>query len=952
VASGGTQAFATVFGSGFHVGKGDAGKIFHNWSVEMQGSQAIAALSYAPADSNAVALGGARNGDMRFYVNGKDAAGLVTVNIAAAKLVAPWNFPSGNMHATFQELQGTCDWTWTGEKIDDNWQVKSQRGGDGWGKLNVDGGWLVTGQGFQWLVDDTTGELVIRDGAVLDQSDPAFGWGLRKGNYGGEAWRVGKEIDEQWLYVNGDNPNTYVGYYSGSQWYHVNEENCFIDNSGRPIKYSNGWKVYNPQNNIITSTSSSPIAGVPIVFEQLPLDGWARAVAMGPDFQLNVGRTRRVGTYIDDNGAKRPKETAQSIKQGGFSDGRAGTLNLIGAVARAAEETSTTNSRLRIDSGWTVNCFSPVRDVESTEILHGRMVLRARDRAGQHALQKAVDQLSEAICIATNEEKDGQLCTKVYGGGHSAGERAGGIHLDATNYPILGRLTVASGKSQRLLFGTTLRKDDGGKWVHHSAGQLILKGSGTNTFGPQLELWDSGPAFALQLTGADFPFSGPVNSLVVSMPNAADRDAMQALFSVADETPVFGNQLINLRGEGTSYYFLGDDGSLSQKLLLDMGEDYGYETAAADKLCLLWLDDGARRGLVIASVYDNKILKEDLDPILPLPLRFSPGDDSLGGVHFLLFHGELAHFAIAANNLRFSDLRDHCCDVRGSDPFVSAFHGRLEQRASKNNPAFGCNLRGLTLGEDFVRPIGNLALLRLGACISHVNGTLRTFDLAEPLSKTAKPRLTSAGTFATLERWNDKSLKSNALASISLGVGSGKLQRTDGDGNGYWGKTALKFATFRGEVVRNVLCCNGLQLGPWCGANYTILRQGGYAEHGSGEEFANASSVRQKFCNTLLGINLERAGLAESKRGLRLCAKLGWERRVVQRCHAGLATIADSGLTAFRPQSSLGDKNLCHASTSVRQRLGEHWNLSGTWQGNFGKHSTQNSLALTAGYVF
>jgi hypothetical protein len=801
--------------------------------------------------------------------------------------------------------------------------------------------------------------------------------------------------------ANSDDYATPIAYAAGPNgWYRTSGGN-FVDAEDVPVKYVAGkwrswcgevsgldiyhadgsgyvaydevygWKAISDDGIWIVESSPSPGATAeeadsgtpkavmvtelqPIVFSQVDPGDRARAVALGPDFQLNIGRTRAVGTYVDENERVWPQETDESIAVGGFRAGGAGTLNLIGAIARALNETSTAGSRLRIDSGWTVNCFSPVRDVESTEILHGRMVLMAKDSPENDALQAALDQLASTACVSTGEIIEGKPVTKYYGGDANAPDYAGGIQLLAGDYPILGRLTVASSTGQRLIFGTAMGENAHGEWVHHTAGQLILNGSGSNTFGPQLQLWDGGAVFGLKLAGKGDGFAGPINSLVIAMPNATDEAAMQALFSVADETPTRGEQLVNGQGQVTPYYFVeaAIGGLLSQSLLLDMASGCGYTADAADGLRLLWLDgDGPQRGLVIASVEGDRILKEELDPLLPPPLRFSPGDDSLGGKHFYLFSGELVQMLLATNGLQFGHLRDHCGDVRGSDPFVTVLYSHLERRGNDDTPGFGCNLRGLSLGEDLVRPIGANSLLRLGACLAHVNGTLRTFDLPEPLVKTAKQRVTSATAFAALEQVRGK-IKANSLASITAGQSSGKLRRTDGEEDCYRGKTSVQFLAIRGEGTRNIFSSNRLQLGLWCGAGHTVLHQSRYTEQGVGTELVSAPSATGQFLNTLLGINLEMEGGTGPTQRLRLCGKVGWDCQAVRHFHRGFATIADTGLEPFRPRFSLGDKNLCHASASFRKRSGEHWNFSGTWQGNFGRHTTQNDLSLTVGYVF
>jgi hypothetical protein len=97
---------------------------------------------------------------------------------------------------------------------------------------------------------------------------------------------------------------------------------------------------------------------------------YARAIALGPDFQLNVGRARALaGDNIRQPGMT--LETPQSIASGGQPNGGGGTLNIFGAVGLARMSDSAPGSVLRVDSGWTVNAYGPVEDLASIAVHHG-----------------------------------------------------------------------------------------------------------------------------------------------------------------------------------------------------------------------------------------------------------------------------------------------------------------------------------------------------------------------------------------------------------------------------------------------------------------------------------------------------------------------------------------------------------------------------------------------------
>ncbi|MDR0679123.1 MAG: autotransporter domain-containing protein [Puniceicoccales bacterium] len=118
---------------------------------------------------------------------------------------------------------------------------------------------------------------------------------------------------------------------------------------------------------------------------------WPRALAIGPNFQLNVGRTPKF-----ENG----KETADSIGSGGEAGapGSAGTLCVLGAMAQAVGSPTKEGSTMRIDSNWTVDCFGPVQDWGTLEIFNGRLVLNSESCAAtEQAIERAMAQQRSAV---------------------------------------------------------------------------------------------------------------------------------------------------------------------------------------------------------------------------------------------------------------------------------------------------------------------------------------------------------------------------------------------------------------------------------------------------------------------------------------------------------------------------------------------------------------------------
>jgi hypothetical protein len=116
----------------------------------------------------------------------------------------------------------------------------------------------------------------------------------------------------------------------------------------------------------------------------------ALAVSLGPNFQLNVGRGRSMVSNWADRargGWKSPTEngtweTDTSAVRGGGTyviEGDQirrigpGTLTIIGGIAKANADTVTTGATLRVNSGWDVNCFGYVKDLEGGISVRGNL---------------------------------------------------------------------------------------------------------------------------------------------------------------------------------------------------------------------------------------------------------------------------------------------------------------------------------------------------------------------------------------------------------------------------------------------------------------------------------------------------------------------------------------------------------------------------------------------------
>jgi hypothetical protein len=196
---------------------------------------------------------------------------------------------------------------------------------------------------------------------------------------------------------------------------------------------------------------------------------YPRAIALGENFQLNVGRTRiMTNEWIEKAMAHQRAntinggwETDQSSLRGGVTstNQNGGILHIVGAIdyAQGNSKGVQRGSCLRIDGGWIVNCFAPVNNLESIEILDGKMVLLSQENsATQASLQEAFDQLSaDAIYIDSLHDGTQTIYQNwehaPYTGDDSPLKNTKPISISSDGYPVCGHLTM--GAEQNLVFG-------------------------------------------------------------------------------------------------------------------------------------------------------------------------------------------------------------------------------------------------------------------------------------------------------------------------------------------------------------------------------------------------------------------------------------------------------------------------------------------------------------------
>lgn len=220
------------------------------------------------------------------------------------------------------------------------------------------------------------------------------------------------------------------------------------------------------------------------------------AVAIGPNMQLNIGRTRTLATTRQENGTF---ETAGSIANGGQSSGSAGTFNVFGYMSRASKygtfssEAIQEGSVMRIDSGWEVNAFTPIANWERIEILNGTLNLIANDDTGE----KLRDTVLEATPMNVFDAS-GVL--------HEA-------YVVGENYSIAGALVLPS----KLVFGVGTSAN----------GKIVAK----STINKQIYIFGS-PSIAITSNGENIDTTQPINYQIIEVSTDDVEDAFNGLSNI------------------------------------------------------------------------------------------------------------------------------------------------------------------------------------------------------------------------------------------------------------------------------------------------------------------------------------------------------------------------------------------------------------------------------------
>jgi hypothetical protein len=265
----------------------------------------------------------------------------------------------------------------------------------------------------------------------------------------------------------------------------------------------------------------------------------------------------------------------------------------------------------------------------------------------------------------------------------------------------------------------------------------------------------------------------------------------------------------------------------------------------------------------------------------------------------------------------------------GDDPFAALIVAHANRRSGDGLEGYRSDIRGLVLGADWARQLASGARLRGGVCGGYLRRTAKYVSGGKLEANTSL-----LGPFATYSRSDGKGLGTDLIATSGISHCRERLSSLVGERSKF--SSADIFADL--DVARSLFACRMLRIGPWLDLAYHHLRQNA---HSAGT--IPMPRLSTNLLNTTLGLRIQ----CETQQYLHLYANAGWSAQPFRSHSAQL--IRDGGDVTL-PPAAAGDRHSALITAGFCRHLGSRWALSGSWDGNFSKHYTQNRLTLGLGY--
>ena len=617
-----------------------------------------------------------------------------------------------------------------------------------------------------------------------------------------------------------------------------------------------------------------------------------RSFAMGPNFQINVGRNRVIDSATD-------RETRFSIENGGVRSGIPGTLRILGNISKSQQNAGCENATMRIDGGWDVQCFGKVSDLQTIDIVEGTLSLMGSGNACKAELGQAIKRIDD---------------TGVIGDGFK------------------GSLTLADG--QMLRFGVSGNLDAktnekfASKAFRSSDGRVKIRNDGQDDAG-MLNL--DGGKFSLNIKSRE---NIPSNSCfyVIRVDNPHDEDTNGSLinvdpawYEVSDENfnegGYFGNvKMYKITDSDDKSIVSGKIGILSknnvhaykicdqsdQLLGIAIGpEEYGVNDLETITDCISKSGNGvavAQGAVASISSITSCVCSCIANGGTNASSQISD-ESSIAGI----ISGEQRARYIGGGNYALSTQYKNRYSLNPK-LFFSPFGGHGHQD-KVSGLGHNYNLYGFTVGGSISKYLQSEARISVGIFGSFSDNTTKYCGEKSHLGMRNGQKMYFGGVFGSYEDHDISGLRTN----LSVIVGGGRFKNktwtriTDG------GKVRAKFNSSdfhaSADFVKNMINIGNsdFHCGPWVALSYNHIHENGHNVVCNGENIANVSSTRFDFLDTTLGINFEKNISYSPEKNIsgRIFAKAGWFCRPV-RSHSSCTVRAD-GIDPINPEFRFSD---------------------------------------------
>lgn len=672
---------------------------------------------------------------------------------------------------------------------------------------------------------------------------------------------------------------------------------------------------------------------------------YARSFALGKDFQIYIGG-KDVITRDPDSG----EITSHQFE--GVQAGNGNVANIFGAIAPAqyavlSDEGRCPDSSFTVDSGWTVNAFSPFEGLESV-IVKGNGVLNTYNSVSSI---KNITLDGGIVKLCGKTDGVGEIILK--GGAIKVGNHADiDSEIDSALQLISDKLQIANPQKEGKLCKVTIKDNaykgtlDGQGVLQLNEGDIVECHVDTSMDDPNVSA--SGNNFKLvkgciEIEGGSgscgkINFKGGRFKLVddAEQPDSSVAAFLFVRFPGLDVSDILdGDNIFDPVADNEGVYQLNGGTLLTDDSGINVNGD--MKIYAKDKvgIGLMKLDE-------LESVTDVALTTPEEDV----------STETSGGSGVSL-SGELAETDMAAGAMFRGAVAARLTDVKGNgnDPFISVIGGRI-RRSEVSGVWYDGDLYGVAAGGDKLINLQSGAYMRLGGMLGYVRGDIDFHGSAVDNKRSVKQDNYLLSVYSAYESFNENGLKTDFNLSLGYGYGEHRLSRLDAQNNSFSAKMKSDNLFISGELVKNLYAIQGVQIGFWLKADYNHIRQKGYSEHAAnGGTAQSVSKANFDSLDTIVGVNIEKdlQNQYNPNRRTRFYAKAGWNCQPA-RSHSTILAGVYGQMDETNP--SLKPHNAAVFVAGCRQKLNANWDIITEWNGSFSKKHSYNLVTFSVGYTF